>query len=71
MDDTPPRGYDDDRDDLAAALDFSRPTRAEVSDLDALGGYMVGYGGADTRDVGKGTTNFRCRCSLWRILREP
>jgi len=42
VDDTPPRGYDDDHDDLAAALDFSPPARADTSDLDALDGYVVG-----------------------------
>ena len=46
MDDTPPRGYDEDHDDLAAALDFSPPARSDASDLDALGGYVVGREGA-------------------------
>src|SRR6478672_4669019 len=46
VDDTPPRGYDEDHDDLAAALDFSPPARSDASDLDALGGYVVGREGA-------------------------
>lgn len=45
MDDTPPRGFDDDRDELAAALNFSPPVRADTSDLDALDGYAVGRDG--------------------------
>jgi hypothetical protein len=45
VDDTPPRGDDDDHDDLAAALDFSPPVPSETSDLDALGGYVVGRDG--------------------------
>jgi hypothetical protein len=45
VDDTPPRGYADDHDDLAAALDFSPPMRSDASALDALGGYVVGRDG--------------------------
>jgi hypothetical protein len=50
VDDTPPRGYDDDRDDLAAALDFSSPARTDVSDLDALGGYELATGAPTPTD---------------------
>lgn len=42
MDDTPPH---DDDDDLAAALNFSRPVRSDTPDLDALGGYVLGRDG--------------------------
>ena len=50
MDDTPPRGYGDDHDDLAAALDFSPPARSDDSDLDALGGYVADDGVPAPRD---------------------
>jgi hypothetical protein len=41
VDDTPPHGSDDERDDLAA-LDFSVPdSETNESDLDALSGYVV------------------------------
>jgi hypothetical protein len=51
VDDTPPRGYDDDHDDLAAALDFSPPVRSDTSDLDALGGYVVGGDGVGNDEL--------------------
>lgn len=50
MDDTPPGGYADDHDDLAAALDFSPPARSDDSDLDALGGYVADDGVPVPRD---------------------
>ncbi|WP_319452968.1 MULTISPECIES: YbaB/EbfC family DNA-binding protein [unclassified Mycobacterium] len=51
MDDTPPSGSDDDHDDLAAALDFSPPVRSDTSDLDALGGYVVGGDGVSDDEL--------------------